>query len=93
MIRRLKMILPLLATACVLAACEHDLSPQEQQTAELGARAFADRSASSYVGCSGRDSDSDGYVTCSIKANAPPSTVTEVLCAYKGQPGCKSKPR
>jgi len=85
----------LLFSITALAACErtHDLSPQEQQTAELGARGFADRAASTYVGCSGRDSDNDGYVTCSIMANAPPRATSEILCSYRGTPGCKSKLR
>lgn len=88
------MRLPLAAAALLLlSACgPYQLSAEERQTAELGARDHADRTQSDYVGCSGQDSDKDGYVTCSTKARAAPHAESEILCSYKsGSRGCKRK--
>ena len=77
----------------MLAACgPYQLDAAERQTAELGARDHADRSQSDYVGCSGQDSDKDGYVTCETRARAAGHASTEILCSYKaGSRGCKRK--
>ena len=75
--------------AMVLAGCDpaHDLSAQEQVTAETGAR----RTLPVFETCSGRDSDGDGYVTCSGRDKAGQEVVT-LLCAYKNSSvGCKRK--
>lgn len=80
-------LVPLLA----LTACgPYQLSGDERERAELGARERAERSGSDYVGCSGQDSDKDGYVTCTIKDRASPKAEHEIACAYKSR-GCKSK--
>jgi len=85
----------LAALAAVLAtslgACgPYQLSEQERTTSELGAREIADRSQAEFVGCSGQDSDKDGYVTCTIKDRASPRAEHELACAYKSR-GCKRK--
>lgn len=77
----------------MLAACgPYQLSAEERQTAELGARDHADRTQSDWVGCSGQDSDKDGYVTCSTKSRTGAHAESEILCSYKsGSRGCKRK--
>jgi hypothetical protein len=75
--------------AMILAECDqaHDLSAQEQVTAETGAR----RTLTLFESCSGRDSDGDGYVTCSGREK-PGSEVVTLLCSYKNSSvGCKRK--
>lgn len=81
------------ALALSVTACgAYQLTAEERQSAELGARDTADRSQADYVGCSGSDSDRDGYVTCSIKSRANPGTQTDLLCSYaSGSRGCKRK--
>lgn len=83
----------LLAALLALAACgPYQLSDAERQTAELGARDIADRSQADFIGCSGQDSDKDGYVTCSVRGRAAPQAVSELACSYKaGSRGCKRK--
>ncbi len=77
-----------------LSACKeeaHQLKSEESIVAEAGARDYADRSQSKFIGCSGQDSPPvDGYVTCSIAALAAPHAETELVCGYKGR-GCKRK--
>lgn len=80
-----------LAALLPLAACgPYQLADTERQVAELGAREIADRSQADFVGCSGQDSDKDGYVTCTIKDRASPRAEHELACAYKSR-GCKRK--
>lgn len=86
-------------TSCVvvfgflLAACSggpYVLNEEETLKAEAGARDFAERSGGKYISCSGQDSDKDGYVTCTIQADADKKSTTDITCAYKTR-GCKSK--
>lgn len=89
--KRTMMIAGALVLALGLAACgPYQLSAEERQTAELGARDRADRSQADYVGCSGQDSDKDGYVTCSTKSRIAPHAESEMLCSYRSR-GCKAK--
>lgn len=74
-----------------LAACgPYQLTEQEKTVTDLGARETADRSQADFVGCSGQDSDKDGYVTCTIKDRVSPKAEHELLCSYKSR-GCKRK--
>lgn len=77
-----------------LAGCGdkgHELNSTEKNTAEIGARQFAERSKFEFISCSGSDSDGDGYVTCSIK-DLKSSLMTNLLCSYRNSSvGCKSK--
>ena len=81
------------AMTLTLAACgPYQLSESERQTAELGARDIAERSGADFVGCSGSDSDNDGYVTCTIKGKSAPNATSDLLCSFKnGARGCKRK--
>jgi hypothetical protein len=85
-VMRLILMLPLLA----LAACDnsYDLTEAERAQTELGAREFADKTKGTFVSCSGRDSDGDKYVTCSV--TDPAGATKELLCGFKAR-GCKSK--
>ena len=78
----MKRILTLAAVLSLAACGPHQLTENERTTAELGAREIADRSQSDFVGCSGQDSEKDGYVTCTIKDRAAPRAEHEVACAY-----------
>ena len=74
-----------------LTACgPYHLTEQEKTVTDLGARETADRSQADFVGCSGQDSDKDGYVTCTIKDRVSPKAEHELLCSYKSR-GCKRK--
>lgn len=88
----MKRILALAAVLSLAACGPYQLSAEERQTAELGARDHADRTQSDWVGCSGQDSDKDGYVTCSTKSRNGVHAESEILCSYKaGSRGCKRK--
>jgi hypothetical protein len=52
----------------LLSACDNSytLTQAEQQTAQLGAMQYATADNAKFVSCSGLDSNSDNYVTCSI---------------------------
>lgn len=80
----------LLVGLLALAACggAYILTGPEQQTAELGARDYADRDGSKFISCSGQDSDGDKYVTCSVKK--ADNTDVALLCSYNAK-GCKLK--
>jgi hypothetical protein len=41
------------------------------------------------VSCSNRDSDGDGYVSCSLRADGP---VFQLECAYMFPTGCREAP-
>lgn len=89
--KRIPLAILALALTTSLAACgPYQLSEQERTTAELGAREIADRSQAEFVGCSGQDSDKDGYVTCTIKDRVSPKAEHELACAYQSR-GCKRK--
>lgn len=93
MLKRTLIFAAITALAAPLAACgPYQLTDAERMTAELGARDYADRTQSDYVGCSGQDSEPDGYVTCSVKGRAAPQSQQEIACSYKaGSRGCKRK--
>jgi hypothetical protein len=93
----MNIVKPIIGTALAigvglsLAACEpYQLSRPEQNTAEIGARQYAERLGYQFIGCSGQDSDGDSYVTCSLsnKSNNP----VPLLCSYaNSSAGCKLK--
>lgn len=78
-----------------LAACGPGgltLDQKQKDQAELGARDFFERAAGSFISCSARDSDGDGYVTCEgtvAGSSGMPESVA-LLCAYNER-GCKRK--
>jgi hypothetical protein len=78
--------------ALMLAACgpkPYNLTADEQSTAELGARDFADNLNAEFIGCSGQDSDGDDYVTCTVSRG---SQMQEIVCSYADNArGCKIK--
>jgi hypothetical protein len=85
----MKKLILLFPLGVVLAACgEHELTPQEHDTAELGAVKYSQAAGGKFMSCSGMDSDGDYYVTCTIAglSGAP----EPLLCSYKSQ-GCKQK--
>lgn len=85
---------PILALAVVLplAACgPYQLESAEVNTARLGAMEYAQRAEADVLGVSGQDSDKDGYVTATIKARKGGHSEVAILCAYRGNPGCKPK--
>jgi len=85
MVKNLIILLPL-----ALAACDnsYDLTEQERAQTELGAREFAEKTNGKFVSCSGKDSDGDDYVTCTV--TDPAGTTKELLCGFKSR-GCKGK--
>lgn len=82
------------AACIVLVACSpspHTLTQAESQTAELGGIKFTQALGQDFVGCSGIDSEPDGYVTCSSK-NRETAAVSQIVCSYQsGATGCKMK--
>ena len=86
--KTLPIALGLLACAALAGCGSYVLTEQQRQTAEIGARDFADRSGGRFVSCSGQDSDGDGYVTCAIQTAAAASE--DIVCAYASR-GCKRK--
>jgi len=78
------------ALGLTVAACDstHDLTQPEKAVADHGGLLYANAAGGQFLQCSGRDSDADGYVTCQTKLNGQ---LSEILCAYRGQPGCKAK--
>ena len=87
-------IIPMLTFAgFVLAGCDNSvtLDNNQMKTVKLAGMEYAGNSGSDFVGCSGLDSDGDGYVTCTMK-NRTTSVVSAMLCSYKGDAGgCKNK--
>lgn len=77
----------------VAAGCKPPMSQQEvKATAETNLREFVGNMGPGYraMGCSGQDSDMNGYVSCSGLASD--GTVIEFECGYKGiGVGCKPK--
>ena len=85
----MKKVAVLVLATLMLAACTHELTPQESMVAENGALKYATAAGGSFVSCSGLDSNNDSYVTCSIKdAN---QQMSEIVCSYGSTPGCKLK--
>lgn len=85
----MKKLLLLAPLAFLLAACSHDLTDTERNTARLGALDYAGRDYE-VRSVSPQDSDGDGYVSVSLKK--PGSPDLQILCAYKGTgAGCKPK--
>ncbi|MCP4409695.1 MAG: hypothetical protein GY807_18500 [Gammaproteobacteria bacterium] len=87
---KLKVVVCAMTFGFVLTSCSggpYALNEEEALKAEAGARDFAERSGGKYISCSGQDSEKDGYVTCSVDADAGPK---DIACAYKSR-GCKSK--
>jgi hypothetical protein len=81
--------LGLIGLSLLLAGCDPsiDLNSAQQIAAETGAR----RTLAHFETCSGRDSDGDGYVTCSGRETKEGPVVT-LLCSYKNNAiGCKRK--
>jgi hypothetical protein len=72
----------------------YTLTEQEQTTVNLGGREYAERTRAILIGCSGHDSDEDGYVSCtvqpSIGTGASAQSDQEILCGYRAR-GCKGK--
>lgn len=85
--KRLYGLAILIVSAVALVACKYSLQPQERDSAELGGLKYATAAGKKFIACSGEDSNSDGYVTCSMQ---DASGITEMLCSYKS-PGCKLK--
>jgi hypothetical protein len=79
-----------LALASVALVACGDLSPSDLQKAELAAMKFSVGMDATYLGCSGKDSDQDGYVTCSAQSKAT-LDIKELSCSYTGAGGCKLK--
>lgn len=85
-----------LVAALSLAACKHDLSTEEHNTANYGALKFAKDFDLIAGECSGLDSDGDGYVTCPMTPRSKDHPRVQAhqgvdaLCSY-GQAGCKYK--
>lgn len=76
-----------------LAACgrPYNLNAAESGTAELGAREYAERSHMTFTGCSGQDSDKDGYVTCGMTDPQTKAHI-DIVCSYQANAkGCKRK--
>lgn len=87
---KVKSILYTLGFFIILASCgggPYALNETETLKAEAGARDFAERSGGKFISCSGQDSESDGYVTCTVQTDAGSK---DIACAYKTR-GCKSK--
>lgn len=78
-------ILPLALVAC---DSSYDLNETERGQTELGAREFAEKTNGKFVSCSGKDSDGDEYVTCTV--TDPAGATKELLCGFKAR-GCKGK--
>jgi hypothetical protein len=77
----------------LLSACggPYNLDSDESTTAELGARDYADKSQADFLGCSGIDSEPDGYVTCEIR-DRQTRISQKLTCSYRNKArGCKSK--
>lgn len=82
-----------IAASLLLVACSsnHNLSPAEQNNAELGAREYSQAATADFVNCSGIDSNGDGYVTCTMKDKTNGKLI-EIVCAFgDGAKGCKLK--
>jgi hypothetical protein len=87
---KLKLIAFAIAFGLTLTSCgggPYALNEEESLKAEAGARDFAERSGGKFISCSGQDSESDGYVTCTVKEDTGTKDIT---CAYKTR-GCKGK--
>ena len=70
----------------ILTACgSYQLTELEKLRVGSAASDYAARLDATLVGCSGQDSDRDGYVSCDL------SNDTAIVCSYGEQSGCKRK--
>lgn len=78
--------LALMVVLLLLTACG-PYQLQEVEKLRVGAAAgdYAARSGTTLTGCSGQDSDRDGYVTCDLGDGS------SIACSYGSEPGCKRK--
>jgi hypothetical protein len=87
-------ILKLSTTALLavgLVACGNSISSSAKAIADNGGTAFSINAGGKFLGCSGEDSDGDGYVSCTMQpavANGVTPPPVEILCGYKTA-GCK----
>jgi hypothetical protein len=92
--RFLILAIALAGTACNRGGGAYALTEQEQTIVNLGGREYAERARATLIGCSGHDSDEDGYVSCTIQpstgAGASTQSDQEILCGYRTR-GCKDK--
>ena len=80
---KLKLIIYAMAIGFALTACSggpYALNEEESLKAEAGARDFAERSGGKFISCSGQDSETDGYVTCTVQVDEGSK---DIACAYK----------
>ena len=74
-----------------LVGCQYDLQEVEKLRVQNAAQSFASQADYTFLGCSGTDSDGDGYVTCTAKDPAS-SSIANLSCSYKSAgAGCKFK--
>jgi len=78
-------ILALFGLFALVACGAYQLSEVEKLRVGAAAGDYAARAATRLVGCSGQDSDRDGYVTCDLGDGA------SIVCSYGAEPGCKRK--
>lgn len=70
----------------------HVLTRQERLISEVGARAYAEGTEATFVSCFTTDTNSDGFITCTVqpKVGGLPSPIA---CGYReGMSGCKRLP-
>ncbi|TXM69604.1 hypothetical protein [Methylobacterium sp. WL120] len=83
--------------ALALGACKTELDSKQKDTANYGGLQFANSVGGKFLSCSGTDSDGDGYVSCTaqvpggVENQGRRLEMTEILCSYKGNAGCKIK--
>lgn len=87
----MKKLMFALPAVLLLTACgDYSLQEVEALRADKAARAFAVSAGTTSIGCSGQDSNSDNYVTCTIKDGA--GQLIEITCSYSSaEAGCKLK--
>lgn len=84
-------VLAAIGLTAFLAGCgdgSHDLTGPEKSVAEVGALKYFQASGNTFISCSGLDSNSDKYVTCTGKDKE--SKTVEIVCSYTSE-GCKQK--
>lgn len=85
--KKLGFIIPALM---VLAGCAYELKEVEALRAGKAAQQYAATFQQTFVSCSGQDSTSDGYVSCTLK-DKDNNPVT-IECSYAtSEAGCKPK--
>jgi len=84
--------LVVLFLASLLSSCAKGpvtLSNEEMKTVKLAAMEFGAKLGEDLAGCSGQDSEPDGYVSCTFSKRST-SAVVNHQCSYKGDAGgCK----